>query len=195
MLGGESHGASERLRERRSCLSRNPVHEIQPDICKPGTARRPVKRLRLVSGVEPAEGAELRIGKTLHADTQPIHPGGAPAREFLPVCRRGIDLRRDLGVGRKVKTGAERVKNALRFFCREERGRPAADKDGVHRIGRKRGAVRPQFPHEGVHVARARRGIDPREGAKVAIEALPTAERDMDINTDVRFHRPVSALP
>ena len=39
------------------------------------------------------------------------------------------------------------------------------------------------------------RGIDPREGAKIAIETLPTAERDMDINTDVRFHRPVSALP
>ena len=195
MLRREAHGSLQGLPERPCGLPRYPIHQIEPDVFKPGTARRPKKRLRPVGGMQSPQRRQFRVGEALHPDAKPVDTDVTPAHKLFLVGGRRIDLRCDLGIGVDIKTVTERVNNALRLPRRQERGRAAADKDRTDTVRCKGSAVGAELTHQSIGITRTRIFIRIRERAKIAVQTLPTAKRDVDVDPDVRFHHPASAPP
>ena len=188
VLGLEIDDVAQRLHPLLAALVRKAVHEIDGDVVKARAARHHDRLLRLTVVVRAAERLELLVGVGLHADGDAVEARAVEAREHGKRDRVGICLKRHLGVAADVKATVDLGEDAAQAAGSEERGRAAAEVDGVDlvplRAGRGLADVGEnggQIPVHQLLVARA------AEGVEVAVFALAAAERHMDVDAERLF--------
>ncbi len=120
----------------RERLARQPEHQVEAEIRKPGGPRLADRRARARGIVHPAKTPQFVVVERLHAEADAIHAGGEKALEARRRRRLRIGLERDFGVGRQRERLAAGADEARDFFRFEQRRRAAAEEDRVGGAGR-----------------------------------------------------------
>ena len=126
-----------------------------------------------------AEELQLGRNKRLDADAQPVDAACPVAAQGVRRDGPGVCLQRDLRIVRQTKSTADMAEQRFQLGGREKRRGAPAEEDRVEfdPLPDRGGEVylMPEGRQEFFHEGGALKGIE------VTVEALPLAERDMEV--------------
>ncbi len=175
-------------------LSREAVHEIEAEVGAASSAGGTDGLAGLGGRVHAVEEPEEGVGEGLDPEAEAVDAGGEEGRCLLFIYRPRVGFDGHLDGFAEGEPVAEPLHDARNPFRRQDRGRPAAEVDGLdgsalELVG---GGAEVDLDGERVEVA-AREGepagLLERHGGEVAVGAFAEAEGQMEIERGAGKHR------